>query len=630
MATEKRAIVLADERCPRRINGSGHLKALVVVGGLPLLVRNLRTLHAAGIEEAVVVTGYQDERVRAALDSYHLSIPVTVVHNRDWRLGATHSLLAAAGWVEDQTVLVPSDHLYPPSLIRRILAAKVPEGSLLLAVDRRMDEVFDEDQCLKVRLDEDRATEVGRDLERADGFCPGIIRVSARHVANLARLVDDVEVSLIDSLRAMARRGRLRTVDVETERWISVTSPQARRYAELLLQLHGDTLETSYSGEHAVLLNPGPVATTPRVKAAVGARDMCHREPIFTDLLDSVQRKLKVVFGADEEHEVLIVTASGTGGMESALTTFAPRGKKLLVPRNGAFGERLVEIARHHDIEVVEIGDAWGAPIDLPAIERALDADPAVGAVAMIHHETSVGVLNPVAAVGELTRARGVPFIVDAVSSLGSEDVDVVRDKIDVCVTSANKCLHAFSGLASICVRRQAWEAVAADRPRGYYLDLRRYRAFLLERMQTPFTPAVNTLMSLNAALDELIETGVEARRAHYARLSDRVRAGLRSLGLELLVDPERASHSLTIVEVPAGMTYQQIYQGLKDRGFIVYESKGALAGRTFQVANMGALEGVHVDEFLAAMGRVLADARGDARSEADGRARAAGDLRLM
>jgi len=603
----KRAILLADERSPRPINGSGHLKALAKVGGIPLIIRNLRTLRSAGIEEAVVVTGYQAQRVRDALDSYHVGIPVTVVHNANWQLGTAHSVLSAAGWIDRQVVLVPSDHLYPPSLVRRIINCPAPADAIVLAVDRRRDEVFDEQECLKVKLKGERVTDVSMRLEEPDGVCSGIVRISPQLVETLGRLIEDVEISVIDALRAMARRGRLRAMEVENARWISISSPQARRYADLLLKLHGDTLETSYYGEHAVLLNPGPVATTPRVKAAVGARDMCHREPVFSDLLDAVQRKLHQVFRAPEEdYDVLVATVSGTGGLESAIGTFVPEGKPLLVLRNGAFGERIAEIAETLGIDIIEIGMPWGRPIPLDRVEQVLDSRPDIGAVAMIHHETSVGILNPLTEVGALARARGVTFIVDAVSSLGAEDLDMVRDKIDVCVSSANKCLHAFSGLASICVRKEVWQTVDEDRPRSYYLDLRKYRKYMLTRRQTPFTPAVNTMMSLNAALDELLETGVEERREHYRRLNERLRDGMRSLGLELMVDPERASHSLTLVEVPDWTTYQDIYIGLKERGYIVYESKDQLAGKTFQVANMGALEEIHVDSFLSALGQVL------------------------
>jgi 2-aminoethylphosphonate-pyruvate transaminase len=188
----------------------------------------------------------------------------------------------------------------------------------------------------------------------------------------------------------------------------------------------------------------------------------------------------------------------------------------------------------------------------------------------------------------------------------------VARDGIDVCVSSANKCLHALSGLASICVHRDMWKTIDSSLPRSYYLDLRRYWEFMKTKRQTPFTPSVNTLMSLNAALDELLEIGLSARRNHYRKLNAHLREGLEAIGLELLVDPLRSSHSLTIVKVPEGLSYNDIYQGVKARGFIVYECKGHLAGRYFQVANMGALETVHIDEFVAALADVLANARRD------------------
>ncbi|MBN2526640.1 MAG: aminotransferase class V-fold PLP-dependent enzyme [Deltaproteobacteria bacterium] len=606
----KRAIVLADERSERVVNGSGHVKALAKVAGLPLIIRNLRTLHAAGIEEAIVVTGYQSEKIRWALDSYHLDIPVTVVHNEHWKHGSAHSIIAASGWIDQQVVLVPSDHLYPPSLIRRILNSPAPVDSVVLAVDRRCDDVFDQEECLKVHLEGNSISDIGMNIERPDGVCPGIVRISPVLVDKLKRLLEDVEISLVDSLRAMARRGRVRMLDVKNVRWISISSPQARRYAELLIQLHGDTLETSYDGEHAMLLNPGPVTTTPRVKAAVGARDMCHREPIFSSLLDSLQRKLRRVFKATEQHDVFVITASGTGGMESAISTFVPLGKKFLVLSNGAFGERLREIAEVHNIVVVPFFVPWGQALPVEKLDAALKADPDIAAVGMIHHETSMAVLNPVNEVGGVVRQNGRMLIVDAVSSLGAEQLDVVSDNIDVCVSSANKCLHAFSGVASVCVHPRVWKNIQDEQPRSYYLDLRKYREFMKKRSQTPFTPGVNTMMSLNAALDELLDVGVESRMEHYQNLSSRLRSGLRSLGMELLVDSERASHSVTIVKVPDGMTYADIYLGLKSRGYIVYESKGELAGSYFQVANMGALEEIHIDEFLSAIGMVISEAR--------------------
>ncbi len=597
-----RAIVLADERSPRPVNGSGHVRALAKIAGLPLIVRNLRTLHAAGVEEAIVVTGYEAPRISDALARYHVGIDVIEVFNPNWERGNAHSVLAASRYVDGPCLLVPSDHLYPPSLVRRILNSPASVDSMVLAVDSRTDELFDENECIKVRLAGPLATDVGMHIYSPDAVAPGMVRISIHLIETLRRLVPDADLSVLDCLRAMARRDRVRALDVKNARWISISSPQARRYAELLLKLHGDTLESSDTGSDALLLNPGPVTTTPRVKAAVGARDMCHREPVFSSLLDSVQRKLSTVFGATEDHDVMLVTASGTGGLESAVSTFVPEGRSFLVVRNGAFGERLAEIARTYSIDVVEVAVPWGKPIPLDKVKRALEDNPQIAVVGMVHHETSIGVLNPVADITRLAHDHGAISVVDSVSSLGGEDINVSRDEIDVCISSANKCLHAFSGLASVCVRKEVWPTIENDHPRAFYLDLRRYRKYMVEHRQTPFTPAVNTLLSLDAALDELLEIGLESRQRHYHRLSARIRSGLESLGMNLLVDPERSSHSVTLVEVPEDLTYQEIYQGLKDRGFIVYECKDELAGRYFQVANMGAIEEAHVDEFLLAL----------------------------
>lgn len=605
-----RAIVLADERSPRPVNGSGHVRALAKVGGLPLIVRNLRTLHVAGVEEVVVVTGFGASQISKALAQYHLGVRIKEIYNSHWERGSAHAVLVAAKYVEGPCLLVPCDQLYPPSLIRRMINFPAPVDSMVLAVDRRIDEVFDDDECIKVQLNGGYASDVSMNMRDPDAVSPGILRISVHLIETLRRLLPEADVSVTDCLRAMARRERVRVLDAGNARWISISSPQARRYAELLLQLHGDTLETADTGGDALLLNPGPVTTTPRVKAAVSSRDMCHREPIFSSLLDSVQRKLKIVFGASERHDVLLVTSSGTGGLESAISTFVPNCKTFLVVRNGAFGERLKEIAEAYSIEVAEVAVPWGAEIPLEKVEEALRENPNIGVVGIVHHETSIGVLNPVAEVGKIARKYGVTSLVDTVSSLGAEDVEVGRDSIDVCIASANKCLHAFSGLASICVHEEVWKTIAEDKPRNYYLDLRRYREYMVERRQTPFTPAVNTVMSLNAALDELIEMGFESRRTHYLQLNAHLRKGLELLGLNLLVDPKRSSHSLTLVEVPKDLTFQDIYQGLKARGFIVYECKDHMAGRYFQVANMGALEQVNIDDFLSALHQCLVEAR--------------------
>jgi 2-aminoethylphosphonate-pyruvate transaminase len=252
-----------------------------------------------------------------------------------------------------------------------------------------------------------------------------------------------------------------------------------------------------------------------------------------------------------------------------------------------------------------------------------LAADPDISVVAMIHHETSVGVLNPVGAVGRICRNRGVTLVVDAVSSLGAEDLDVVRDNIDVCFSSANKCLHSVSGVSFVCVAPTVWPRIADIPPRVYYLDLKRYRRYLTELAQTPFTPAVSSFFALEKALDELFDQGgSQVRRETYRRRNLQIRRVLTDLGFQSFTNTGRESHTIVTMRVPDCVVVEHLYTRLKERGFIIYRCKGALAQHYVQIANMGELPDATLDAFLGALSEEVAAARAAASTQGLERAR--------
>jgi 2-aminoethylphosphonate-pyruvate transaminase len=327
--------------------------------------------------------------------------------------------------------------------------------------------------------------------------------------------------------------------------------------------------------------------------------DVCHRDDSFSELMVALTGKLRRIFRATPQHTVALVTGSGTAAMECALASTVPRDRKILVVDNGAFGERLVEIARVHDMDVVHLRYAWGDLVDPDDVERALERDPDIAVVAMICHETSVGLLNPVREVGALCRRFDALFVVDAVSALGAEDIDVVRDHIDVCFSSANKCLHAISGAGFLCVSPRTWRRVEHIKPRSYYLDLRRYRKYVEELAQTPFTPAVSTYFALDAACSEFLADGHRARFEMYRRRNELLRDGLAALGMAPFTRTGRESHSVVTCCVPEGIAFQDLYGALRARGYIVYGCKDVLADRFLQVANMGDLGEQAIETFL-------------------------------
>lgn len=364
------------------------------------------------------------------------------------------------------------------------------------------------------------------------------------------------------------------------------------------------------AGLHYTLMNPGPVLTTARVKSAMVHHDICHRDEEFPKVVRRLRRKLKIVFGGGPEHEVILITGSGTSGMEAAVSSSVPQDKKLLIVSNGAFGERFMEIAAQHRLDFQTIRYEWGETVDPEDIRRALREADDIFAVAMCHHETSVGLINPISEVGKIVREFDRLFIVDAVASLGAEAINVRKDNIDICVSSANKCLHSTSGVATICVSLRAWKRMEEVHPRVYYLNLKRYRDYAVEREETPFTPSVSGFFALDAAVDELLADGVEGRAAIYKRRNKKIRNRLKALGLEFLSSTGRESRTITCVKVPSYITFEELYHEMKRRGYLIYNSKEHLKNKYFQVANMGDLSDETIEAFLTALEMVFVKAK--------------------
>ncbi len=642
------AVILAAGR-GRQVGAPGQPNCLTTVGGAPLILRTLRVLKRAGIHRVAITIGFGAEDLRRRVDSLVAKEPalpseIVFFENAAWDKPNGRSVLAARAFVTERTLLVMSDQITAPGLVETLLRLPPAAGETVLAVDRDLSRVFDFDDATKVRLSatDARVVGIGKSLRQHDAVSAGLFVMAP----SLLDCLDSLpEPSLTEGVAEAARRGLVMAHDVRGALWQDVDSPEMRQHAEWLLRVYGDELDrpavqgvapspatdtlalieqllAEKDAPGYTLLNPGPVMTSARVKAALVHHDVCHRDEDYRGVVRRLQAKLRPVFGASDEHEMLLLTGSGTAAMEMSIASVIPAGKKILTIENGAFGERLGEIARLHGLGHLALRLPWGQLPDPVAVAAALDADPSIAGVAMIHHETSVGVVNPISAVGALCRARGVMLIVDAVSALGAEDLDVVRDNIDICYSSANKCLHSVSGVSFLCVAPSVWPRIAGIPPRVYYLDLQRYRRYL-EEDQTPFTPAVSVFFALETALDELREQGgVPARRELYRRRNLRIRRVLTDLGFGSFTNTGRESHTICTMRAPPFVTIPDLYDRIKARGFVIYRCKGQLADRHIQVANMGELPDATIDAFLSAMADEVDQARKSGGASAAARLR--------
>lgn len=357
------------------------------------------------------------------------------------------------------------------------------------------------------------------------------------------------------------------------------------------------------------LLNPGPVTLSERVRRAMLEPDLCHRESEFFDLQDQARQRLLAVYGIDPAQWcAVLITASGTGAVESMVATLVPQDGRVLVVENGVYGERIAQICSRYRIEHERMTGDWMRPLDLAAIARRIESAPHDGDarfthIAVVHHETTTGRLNDLRALGGVCRQHGVKLLVDAVSSFGAEPLDFADESLAAVAATANKCLHGVPGVAFAIVRRHALERAAA---RTYYLDLARSAA-AQDRRDTPFTPAVQAHYALVEALREHAEQGGwEARHRRYAALAEQVRAGFARLGIASMLPPEECSVVLRSYGLPANTAYARLHDGLKARGFVIYAGQGNLSDRLFRISTMGDLSAADIDRLLECCGELL------------------------
>jgi 2-aminoethylphosphonate-pyruvate transaminase len=364
-----------------------------------------------------------------------------------------------------------------------------------------------------------------------------------------------------------------------------------------------------------ILLNPGPVTLSARVRNSLLGPDLCHRESEFFDLQDELRRGLLAAYGCDAAAwSAVLLTGSGTAAVEGMLTSLVPEAGAVLIAENGVYGERMAQICARFRIPHERLPGDWLQPLDLARLERLIagSAGTRFTHLAVVHHETTTGRLNPLPPLSELCRSHGVGLLVDAVSSFGAEEIDVQDESLVALAATANKCLHGVPGVAFVLARRGSLGKGAS---RSYYLDLARL-ARLQDERNTPFTPAVQACYALAESLREFAEQGGRAARyRRYAALAEQVRGGLAALGIVALLPAENSSVVLRSYCLPAGVHYQGLHDALKNAGFVIYAGQGGLADSIFRVAHMGEISAGDMARLLQCVAEFLAVNRFGGRS---------------
>jgi len=357
-----------------------------------------------------------------------------------------------------------------------------------------------------------------------------------------------------------------------------------------------------------ILLNPGPANTTETVKRAMTRPDICPREREFGELMSWVRDALTRVVHAGDTYTTVLLGGSGTAGVEAAISSAVPTEGRLLVIDNGAYGARVAQIAAAygiaHDVESFGVG---GFP-DLDRIAKRLQ-ERRYTQLAVIHHETSTGVLNPVEAIGELCKRANVEMIVDAMSSYAGIPIDIERMGADFLVASSNKCIQGMAGLSFVICRRERLDRMQPIVGRSFYLGLSGHHRFFERDRQMQFTPPVQVVYALEQALKEYFAEGGENRHRRYVTNWEILDGGMTALGFRKLLPEAILSRILTCYIEPDHPRYafDAMHDSLYQKGFTIYPGKGA-ARATFRLANMGNVCADDMRAFLQAMSETIVE----------------------
>ncbi|MBI4297346.1 MAG: alanine--glyoxylate aminotransferase family protein [Chloroflexi bacterium] len=349
---------------------------------------------------------------------------------------------------------------------------------------------------------------------------------------------------------------------------------------------------------------PGPTPCPPEVLQAMSREMINHRGPAFARIIEKVTARLKELFLT--QSEVLVLTGSGTGGLEAMVVNTLSPGDEVLGLTNGYFGERLAAIAQDFGAKITRLDFPWGEPVDPGEVRQALKKNPNYKAVLLVHNETSTGVTNDLKGIAEIVREHDKLFLVDAVSSLGSLPCCMDAWGLDVVVTCSQKGWMAPPGLAMVGISSRGWKAVEQAKMPRHYWDFRTAKQYLA-RGQTSWTPAVSTFFALEVGLELMAREGLENIWERHRRVGQRAREGAKALGLSPLPPEPVASNTVTAIRAPEGLDVARLVKILlEEYDTDLAGGQGKLSGKIFRIGHLGYVTEADIDLTLKAIAKAL------------------------
>jgi len=347
---------------------------------------------------------------------------------------------------------------------------------------------------------------------------------------------------------------------------------------------------------------PGPTNVPNRVINAMLTPMINHRSDDFRKLYKDIVNKTQTVF--ETENDVVVLTTSGTGAVETSVINLIKKDDVVIIPVNGEFSTRLADLIDNYGGKTIRINSPYGQNPPIEKIEEAFEKNSNIKALYVVYNETSTGTtLRNLSKLGDICKAHGAYFVVDAVSILGGDELPVDKWNVDICFTATQKALAAPPGIAPISISKEAKKYMIENPPPSQYLNLKRYFKYYNDSFETPFTPALSLFYAYQEALNIIIEEGMENRINRHRKCANAFYSGLEALGFTPFADADSRSNVVIAVNYLPGIDDKKFRELISTKFKVLLAGGfGELKGKVFRVGCMGEVSSYHVMRTLSAI----------------------------
>lgn len=347
---------------------------------------------------------------------------------------------------------------------------------------------------------------------------------------------------------------------------------------------------------------PGPTNVPNRVINAMLTPMINHRSDDFRKLYKDIVNKTQTVF--ETENDVVVLTTSGTGAVETSVINLIKKDDVVIIPVNGEFSTRLADLIDNYGGKTIRINSPYGQNPPIEKIEEAFEKNSNIKALYVVYNETSTGTtLRNLSKLGDICKAHGAYFVVDAVSILGGDELPVDKWNVDICFTATQKALAAPPGIAPISISKEAKKYMIENPPPSQYLNLKRYFKYYNDSFETPFTPAISLFYAYQEALNIIIEEGMENRINRHRKCANAFYSGLEALGFTPFADADSRSNVVIAVNYLPGIDDKKFRELISTKFKVLLAGGfGELKGKVFRVGCMGEVSSYHVMRTLSAI----------------------------